>query len=54
MAAGDDPFRGAFIGDYIGAAYDGNGLFHPAWTDMRTKAPLPYRGQTQEIWTTKP
>jgi hypothetical protein len=50
-----DPFfRGAFIGDYIGAAYDGNGLFHPAWTDMRTKAPLPYHGQTQEIWTTKP
>jgi hypothetical protein len=50
-----DPFfRGAFIGDYIGAAYDGNGLFHPAWVDMRTKAPLPYRGQTQEIWTTKP
>jgi hypothetical protein len=49
-----DPFfRGAFIGDYIGAAYDGNGLFHPAWTDMRTKAPLPYHGQTQEIWTTK-
>jgi hypothetical protein len=47
-----DPFfRGQFIGDYIGAAYDGSGGFHPVWTDMRSKAPLPYHGNTQEIWS---
>jgi hypothetical protein len=50
-----DPFfRGTFIGDYIGAAYDSSGNFHPVWTDMRSKAPLPYRGNTQEIWTAYP
>lgn len=50
-----DPFfRGQFIGDYIGAAYDGAGVFHPVWTDMRSKAPLPYHGNTQEIWSAYP
>jgi hypothetical protein len=50
-----DPFfRGQFIGDYIGAAYDGSGGFHPVWTDMRSKAPLPYHGNTQEIWAAYP
>jgi hypothetical protein len=50
-----DPFfRGQFIGDYIGAAYDGSGTFHPVWTDMRSSAPRPYRGNTQEIWSAYP
>jgi len=50
-----DPFfRGQFIGDYIGAAFDAAGNFHPAWVDMRSKAPRPYNGQTQEIWSTYP
>lgn len=53
-SAKDPFFRGQFIGDYIGAAYDGGGVFHPVWTDMRSKAPLPYRGNTQEIWAAYP